>query len=517
MNYPIKKNIKKFILILVIFVVCFGIKITYIKTSENDITRSSSDVIEDSPISTNFYQSNNSSLILTEEEQDFISKMKTLKAIYIDNCFPLQYYDTYNIEAKGIFIDVFKLITQKLGISFELIGVKNYEEAKQLIKDRNADLIIGISDISSNADEYEINLTDSYLNLDMVEIVNNNDINKKNGQEIIALTPGAFYKKINSNYEVNYYNTVEECLEAVEEGKADLTAGNIYSIANHLANGYYPDLTIRSTPFKLNASIGLAKQTDSNLINLINKAIDNLSEDEINNIFYSNTINVKQHTTLKQFVFDNLALSITVVIIFLGLIALIIYLLTRIKFKNLLLEKVVLLEKSQIDPLTGLYNRATFEELVINYLNTKNPSLYGAFIIIDIDYFKQINDYLGHKIGDNLLKDFSQILTVNFSLEDIICRWGGDEFVVFMTDIEEDNIQIVTKKLKRLCKLMNRDITYNDFSQKISLSIGSTVVKENLNFNEIYEKTDTLLYEVKRNGRNGFKVNINSEEVLICK
>ena len=456
-----------------------------------------------------YFQSNKYSFILTEEEQEYINNMTPLKAVYIDSYIPLQYYDTDTKKPHGIFVDIINLIAQKSGLNFEFIGVKNYDEAYQLVKDKKADLIIGVPSVYPIADENEFTLTKSYLNLDIVKVVNKNSENQGNKQKIIALPLGAYSSEINSEYEINYYNTIEECLEAVEKGKADLTSINIYSISKYLINGYYPNLTTISNSTKLDASIGLAKPTDKNLMNIINKAIYSLSDEEIQNIIYLNTIDNTCSITLKQLFFDNLALCIIVIILFLSLITIITYIFVKMKFKNLALTKALLLEKSQKDPLTELYNRAAFEQLVVNYLSTKNHLLYGVFIIIDVDYFKQINDSLGHKVGDNLLKDFSQLLKEFFSIEDILCRWGGDEFVVFMKDIEENKLHTINKKLQKLCELMNKEVSNNGCSKNISLSIGATIIKEYIDFNEIYEKADTLLYEVKRNGRNGFKLNFN--------
>ena len=153
-----------------------------------------------------------------------------------------------------------------------------------------------------------------------------------------------------------------------------------------------------------------------------------------------------------------------------------------------------------------IYNRSACERLITEYLNTKEPSLYGSFIIIDIDNFKSVNDYLGHKIGDKVLIEFAGLLKEFFSHQDIISRLGGDEFIVFMKDIDENNIQKVSEKLQELCMLMNKEVKYNNSSQKISLSVGAIIIKENLNFGELYQMADEMLYEVKRNGKNGFKV-----------
>lgn len=456
-----------------------------------------------------FENNNEDFFILTEEEQDYINNMAPLKAVYINNYAPLQYYNDKEKKAEGIFIDIFNLIAERSGLRFELIGVKSYEEAYKLIKDKKADLIVGVPSAYSVANKNNFLITKSYLKLDLAEIVRKNHNKEDNKKKTLALHIGGGFADTNDDYEKKYYNTVEECLNAIEKKEADFTLLNIYSAATYLSNGYYPNLTVVSNSIKMEASIGLAKPVNNTLVSIINKVIYSLSEEEINDITYLNTIKIKHSITLKQFFFDNLALCITVIMIFLSLIVMITYLLVRMKFKDLELSKALLLEKSKKDPLTGLYNRDAFKQSVIDYLDTKNSILYGAFIIIDIDYFKQINDCLGHKVGDDLLKDFSQLLNEIFSEEDLVCRWGGDEFIVFMKDIEENNLQAVDQKLKRLCELMNRNITYKNCSKKISLSIGAAIIKEYTNFNDIYEKADALLYDIKRNGRNGFKVKSN--------
>ena len=140
------------------------------------------------------------------------------------------------------------------------------------------------------------------------------------------------------------------------------------------------------------------------------------------------------------------------------------------------------------------------------YLECKNPALYSAFLIIDIDHFKQVNDRLGHQIGDEVLIEFSQLLKRFFSYDDIILRLGGDEFVILMTELDLMNLQVVDEKLQELCQIMNKEVRKESHSQKISLSIGAVVTNQKYQFNELYHEADQALYEVKRQGRNGFKI-----------
>lgn len=458
-----------------------------------------------------FQSSIDHSIVFSKEEQDYISKIPPLKAVYIDNFIPMQYYDSDNKKPQGVFIDFINLVAKKSGLRFELVRAKNYEDAYEMIKDNKADLFIGTPSVYSIADENKITLTKSYITLDMVKVFRKNEKIRDNEKKIVALPIGYNFFETDKDYEINYYDTLEDCLLAIEKGNADLTYGNSYSISNYITSGYYPNLIFISNNLQVDASIGLNKNTDKNLMNIINKVVYSLSQDEIQDIVYNNTINITHPTTIKKFFFDNLALCTTIILLIFIIIFTFIYIIIKMEFKNLKMAKSILLEKSQKDFLTGLYNREACEQLVTEYLNTKNSSVYAAFIIIDIDNFKDINDSFGHKIGDDLLKDFSKILKESFSNQDIICRLGGDEFVIFMKDINEENLENVNEKLQQISTLMDKEVNYNGFSKKISLSIGSIITKQSIGFNNMYKQSDKLLYDVKRNGRNAFKIkNLNN-------
>ena len=184
------------------------------------------------------------------------------------------------------------------------------------------------------------------------------------------------------------------------------------------------------------------------------------------------------------------------------------YIIMKIRLQNKNKQNSLLKEKSETDSLTGIFNRGACKELISNYIENKSNDLYGAFFIIDIDNFKGVNDNLGHKIGDDVLKDLSDNLKRLFRKSDIVGRWGGDEFIVFMKDLDFSNLHVASKIATNLCNTMNKTVTYNDISQNISLSIGIVFTKDNINFTELYQKADEILYTVKENGKNGFSTNI---------
>lgn len=450
-----------------------------------------------------FKDYNDHSVYLTQEEQDYINRMTPLKAVYVDNFAPMQDYNPKTMRVEGVYIDIMNLIAQRSGLKYQLIKASNYEEAYQMINNKEVDLMISAPDSYLQATKYRYTLTQPYFEVNMVRVFNVNQQNQESKQ-IIALPRGYIFNEDDSKYEVQYYETVEDCLRAVNTGEANLSSGNSYTISKYLADGYYANLTTFFEEIPIKATIGISKPTNLILMNIINKSVSSLSDNDLKNIIYYNTLNKKNPVTLKQFFYDNLPFCIGVLILF----GFLIYIIVRTRYKRLLKDKLFLMEKAQIDVLTQLYNRATGVDLVTQHLQAKESTLFSALMIIDIDHFKQVNDYLGHQRGDDLLIEFSQLLKQVFSREDIIFRLGGDEFVVFVTNLESSNLQIVDEKLKEICQMMNKEVRYEEHSQKISLSIGAVITNQIYDFNTLYHEADQVLYNVKRNGRNGFKIKI---------
>ena len=131
--------------------------------------------------------------------------------------------------------------------------------------------------------------------------------------------------------------------------------------------------------------------------------------------------------------------------------------------------KTQLEAKAQRDSLTGVYNSATSHQLIRQVLAEEDRNGTGAMIIMDIDYFKQINDYLGHYTGDQVLEETAEILQACFRTDDIAGRLGGDEFVVFMKAVSDPEI------VKQRCfEVLDRvkAVTMEKHGKEVTLSIG---------------------------------------------
>lgn len=155
------------------------------------------------------------------------------------------------------------------------------------------------------------------------------------------------------------------------------------------------------------------------------------------------------------------------------------------------------------DYLTDIANRTFFDEYWDEvYNNRKNTDKAIGFMILDIDFFKKVNDRFGHLGGDEILKQFALILKENSRKEDFIARYGGEEFAVVteVSDIEE--MEIIAERFR--LSIENNVFLYKENEIRITTSIGALFISTNSQSEkkEAFDQTDQLLYIAKEGGRN---------------
>jgi len=159
------------------------------------------------------------------------------------------------------------------------------------------------------------------------------------------------------------------------------------------------------------------------------------------------------------------------------------------------------MEKANRDPLTGLYNREYFEQ-VANTTIEKGTLNCGAIIFFDLDNFKQVNDTLGHMIGDDVLCFISKRLLGTFRHTDVVARYGGDEFVVFVNNIHRSELE---KRLKELCSVLQTPYRNDTIDYKLSGSIGAAVYPDDgRTYQDLLDHADTATYFAKEHGKAQF-------------
>lgn len=160
-------------------------------------------------------------------------------------------------------------------------------------------------------------------------------------------------------------------------------------------------------------------------------------------------------------------------------------------------------KRSETDPLTELLNKRMTESQIRRLLEQRDKGWErGALLMIDVDNFKSVNDSLGHAEGDHVLVEIARIIRRSFRVKDVAGRIGGDEFMVFLRNIaDEDVAHRSSRRLEDRVRAAFRDIG------GVTLSIGIALYPQHGNtFEELYQAADQALYQVKKNGKDAHRI-----------
>nr|WP_277812895.1 GGDEF domain-containing protein [Sulfurimonas gotlandica] len=168
-------------------------------------------------------------------------------------------------------------------------------------------------------------------------------------------------------------------------------------------------------------------------------------------------------------------------------------------------QKVILSHQAHHDALTGLPNRVLFNDRLEQAIEkAKRSNSKIALLFIDLDHFKEINDSLGHDVGDEILKTVTTRLNESKRDEDTLARLGGDEFTIILEDLHQvqDSSLIANKVLESLSKSMN----VNDNVLYVSSSIGISIYPDDgVSTKDLLKFADSAMYKAKDEGRNNFQ------------
>lgn len=207
-------------------------------------------------------------------------------------------------------------------------------------------------------------------------------------------------------------------------------------------------------------------------------------ENEINLLHNIKEFDIRKEAFLKSFG----KITIVFLLLFISFIAL---------YLRVILTKVQYFANT--DSLTKLLNRRAMQREITTLINTSiryNQKL--TFLLIDIDYFKSVNDKYGHQVGDKVLIEISKLFKKNTRDSDIVARYGGEEFLIALSNTDLDNGYILAERIR----LYAQRIKIDNYNVDFTISIGCTNLKKDDNFFSILKRVDKLLYKAKNNGRN---------------
>ncbi|PIW59686.1 diguanylate cyclase [Shewanella sp. CG12_big_fil_rev_8_21_14_0_65_47_15] len=297
-----------------------------------------------------------------------------------------------------------------------------------------------------------------------------------------------------------------EGLEAVLAKRADLFVGSMFSVNAYIQQTGFNHLKIAGwggPEDELRIGVSLGNEA---LLPIINQAIEAISELERISIYRKwNNVTIIDETNYRL-IYQIIAATLFILLLLGSRTYLIIQYNRRLTNKNLQLERLhqQLEEKnteleflSTHDPLTKLYNRHYFNRhFMDDHRASEQVDPAICLVMVDIDYFKEINDTNGHTIGDKILIELSTVLQHCVRDCDVVARWGGEEFVILC---HQSSIPLT----QSLCQRIAGTIREHKFSDGVRLtcSFGIAKLMENEPMQSCFERADRALYRAKVQGR----------------
>lgn len=157
---------------------------------------------------------------------------------------------------------------------------------------------------------------------------------------------------------------------------------------------------------------------------------------------------------------------------------------------------------SVTDALTGLYNRRHFDNMIEReFLRAQRYSNELSIALIDIDFFKKVNDTYGHLCGDYVLKEVAYLTLETFRKTDMVFRYGGEEILVILTETPLEKAVIPLERLRK--SIESYPFNYDGQDIRITVSIGAEAISPGISdFENLIGRADKALYHAKENGRN---------------
>lgn len=281
-------------------------------------------------------------VVLTEEEQEYIKKAPAVKVALIRNSYPLHYIqkEVHN----GISCDMFQMISEQTGLEFEFVYAENYQGMLDLVTSGQADIAGSFLDGEKEAQCRDMIITKRYAELDKI-VIKNKMADYPNEESVVAVVEGREIPEGIRPEQIIWFSDYEACVAAVEKGKADITYLPSIFLEWLMYQNLYTKITILSNnDLPITVSVAMQKPADVMLYSILSKAINCISNVEKEGIVTRNLMSMGQSRwTLKSIIYTNPLAFIGIVSGFLMLVVLLIFLYSRFKLKSNLMR--VQLEK----------------------------------------------------------------------------------------------------------------------------------------------------------------------------
>ena len=171
-----------------------------------------------------------------------------------------------------------------------------------------------------------------------------------------------------------------------------------------------------------------------------------------------------------------------------------------ISLKNSMTHKATQV-RAATDALTGLSNRRSFMDLLeAEHMRFERTGMKYAIIMMDVDFFKKVNDTYGHQAGDEVLKEVASLMRESFRATDYLGRYGGEEFAAVLVNSDRSGAHRLAERMRHATEIKRMDTSAGAFS--VTMSLGIAIVEEGMEPEDVIKRADEALYRAKESGRN---------------
>ncbi len=443
-----------------------------------------------------------------------LSWMESRAAVRIcTNISHLPFEQTDENDHIGAFADLLEIMRHNSGLNVRLIPTRNFRAALTKLNNRECDLI---SRAPPTLNSPDINLSHPLLAGTLVIATGLDEIYvhdfKQIQNETLAVIEGGhvqhYLESQHPHLHLRLYPDLDHALDAVAEGKVFGLIDTLPFLSRGIVTQYRSNIKISGDLVDYYPAVLATRSEDNTLLQIINKAIQSITPEQYETIhsrWLQAPITAKpaDYTLITQVTLAT-ALLVTLMLVWNRKLAnlnariresrnQLIEAHEELKVKNRMLEQL-----STTDRLTRLYNRLyleqAFEEQLKRVEQVKGYSF--SLLLIDIDHFKLINDRYGHDIGDAVLADFAAVLKGSSREQDIIARWGGEEFMLVCPDTR---LKDATAQAESLLY----SIRQHRFARvgKCTASIGVASWQQGDTHQSLCRRADQALYRAKGQGR----------------
>lgn len=247
---------------------------------------------------------------LTREEQEYVENVGTIKVAIHSGMNPVEFYDEQTEQFEGIIVDTYRLISEYTGLNFEFVLREDAETVKEQLKAGEIQIIGNIVKDDAIAEEYHAELTDFFFESTITVVLNTDVVNYREENLKVALhTPTPLYTKVTKQmgYEnITYYDSYEECINAVNRGIEEMALIPTYCVDRLLNHSYLKKISSFILPDSGNVfCAAISENADKELCSILNKAIRCISQEDRNMLIIDNLTERKNYDTWKDFWADN--------------------------------------------------------------------------------------------------------------------------------------------------------------------------------------------------------------------